>query len=108
LAWEDVTFHVGDKTILAGVSGAIAGGSVCAILGPSGAGKSSLLNVLAGRSASRGATKVSAYVSVDGKAVDPVAFRRNVAYVMQVSVGKLASCSVVSSAGWDCLPPASL
>jgi ABC-type multidrug transport system ATPase subunit len=89
LEWQDVSFHVGDKPILSNVSGAIAGGSVCAILGPSGAGKSSLLNVLAGRSASRGPVKVSAYMSVDGKAVNPVTFRRNVAYVMQVRNFKL-------------------
>lgn len=38
-------------------------GKVCAILGPSGAGKSSLLNVLAGRSASTKTVKVEGTVS---------------------------------------------
>jgi len=40
--------------VLSGVTGAIRGGRVAAIMGPSGAGKTSLLNVLAGRT-SRGA-----------------------------------------------------
>lgn len=83
LTWRDVNFEVGSKKILDNVSGGVSGGTVCAILGPSGAGKSSLLNVLAGRSASRGATRVSAYVEVQGVEVDPVEFKRNVAYVMQ-------------------------
>jgi len=83
LAFENVNFDVGDKSILKNVSGSVEGGSVCAIFGPSGAGKSSLLNVLAGRSSSRGKNKVSAHVEVGGMVVDPVAFRRNVAYVMQ-------------------------
>ncbi len=38
-------------------------GTVCAIMGPSGAGKSSLLNVLAGRSSSGGATSIEGMVS---------------------------------------------
>jgi len=83
LEWEDVSFHVGETPILDKVSGSVAGGSVCAILGPSGAGKSSLLNVLAGRNSTRGKIKVTAYVEVGGQPVDPVSFRRNVAYVMQ-------------------------
>lgn len=52
-------------------------------MGPSGAGKSSLLNVLAGRSSSRGNVKISGTVTVGGKKIDPVAFRKNIAYVMQ-------------------------
>lgn len=64
LSWENVNFRVGSKKILDGVAGSVVGGSVCAILGPSGAGKSSLLNVLAGRSASRGSTEIGAYVEV--------------------------------------------
>lgn len=64
---------------------AITHSQVCAILGPSGAGKSSLLNVLAGRSSSRvtAGIDIKARMYVDGQLVNPVAFRRNVAYVMQ-------------------------
>jgi ABC-type multidrug transport system ATPase subunit len=58
-------------------------GRVCAILGPSGSGKSSLLNVLAGRSASSGPVRITGHVKVDGQAIDPVKFRKNIAYVMQ-------------------------
>lgn len=58
-------------------------GSVAAILGPSGAGKSSLLNVLAGRSASGGDVRISGAVKVGGREINPVQFRRNIAYVMQ-------------------------
>jgi ABC-type multidrug transport system ATPase subunit len=42
-----------------------------------------LLNVLAGRSASAPGIDVSGDVTVDGVPVDPVAYRRNIAYVMQ-------------------------
>lgn len=52
-------------------------------MGPSGAGKSSLLNVLAGRSASAKGINISGSVYVGGKPINPVQFRRNIAYVMQ-------------------------
>jgi ABC-type multidrug transport system ATPase subunit len=48
-----------------------------------GSGKSSLLNVLAGRSASAPGIEVSGDVTVEGVPIDPVAYRRNIAYVMQ-------------------------
>ena len=69
LAWRDVDFTVNKGTdsetmILKGVSGEFSG--MCAIMGPSGAGKSSLLNVLAGRSATNGGVEVKAEVTIDG------------------------------------------
>lgn len=48
-----------------------------------GSGKSSLLNVLAGRSASAPGIEINGVVKVDGVEIDPVAYRRNIAYVMQ-------------------------
>lgn len=83
ISWVDVDFKVGEKSILSKSYGSVPAGSVCAIMGPSGAGKSSLLNVLAGRSASGGNTKVSGLVTVAGKRINPVQFKQQIAYVMQ-------------------------
>jgi ABC-type multidrug transport system ATPase subunit len=58
-------------------------GQVAAIVGPSGSGKSSLLNALAGRSASGGNIRISGAVKVGDREINPVQFRRNIAYVMQ-------------------------
>lgn len=52
-------------------------------MGPSGAGKSSLLNVLAGRSSPGAGITIEGKVTVGGKVINPVAFRKNIAYVMQ-------------------------
>jgi len=48
-----------------------------------GSGKSSLLNVLAGRSASTTGIKIEGCVKVAGQEINPVSFRKNIAYVMQ-------------------------
>ena len=61
----------------------VVSGQVCAIMGPSGAGKSSLLNVLAGRSAAADNITISGNVYVGGAPINPVNFRKNIAYVMQ-------------------------
>jgi ABC-type multidrug transport system ATPase subunit len=42
-----------------------------------------MLNVLAGRSASSGATVVEGIVKVGTQVINPVVFRKNIAYVMQ-------------------------
>jgi ABC-type multidrug transport system ATPase subunit len=52
-------------------------------MGPSGAGKSSLLNVLAGRSSSAAGITIEGKITVGGKVINPVTFRKNIAYVMQ-------------------------
>jgi ABC-type multidrug transport system ATPase subunit/ABC-type multidrug transport system permease subunit len=83
ITWSNVSFNVRDTPILHNVHGTARSGEVVAIMGPSGAGKSSLLNVLAGRSASGGHTQVRGTVMVDGKVINPVAYRKNIAYVMQ-------------------------
>lgn len=83
LSWDNLRFIAGETVILDSVSGSLPSGGITAILGPSGAGKSSLLNVLAGRSATRGSTRITGSVLFDGVIIDPVNFRRNISYVMQ-------------------------
>ena len=83
IAWCNVNFKVGEKTILYSCYGNVPAGTVCAILGPSGSGKSSLLNVLAGRSASAAGIFVEGTVTVANHVIDPVSFRQHIAYVMQ-------------------------
>lgn len=83
IAWSDVSFKVGEKLILNNCYGSVPAGSVCAILGPSGSGKSSLLNVLAGRSASAPGIVVAGTVTVANRKINPVEFRQRIAYVMQ-------------------------
>lgn len=84
MSWNDLNFVVNDeKNVLDNVSGGVKSGEVCAIMGPSGSGKSSLLNVLAGRSATGGAVKISGNVKVGGNKINPVEFRTQIAYVMQ-------------------------
>jgi len=83
IEWSDVSFTVGQHQILKNCWGKVEAGEIMAIMGPSGSGKSSLLNVLAGRSASRIGVKVEGNVKVAGQEINPVAFRRNIAYVMQ-------------------------
>lgn len=83
IKWDSVNFTIGDKVILKECWGQVQAKQVCAIMGPSGAGKSSLLNVLAGRSAAAQGIAISGNVYVAGAPINPVLFRRNIAYVMQ-------------------------
>lgn len=54
-------------------------------MGPSGAGKTSLLNILAGRAASRGRIKLDADVRLNNFSVDPtnIKVRKHIAFVAQ-------------------------
>eukprot|EP01059_Diplonema_ambulator_P024702 TRINITY_DN40_c0_g1_i2.p1 TRINITY_DN40_c0_g1~~TRINITY_DN40_c0_g1_i2.p1 ORF type:complete len:618 (+),score=225.77 TRINITY_DN40_c0_g1_i2:145-1998(+) len=85
LRWQNLTFEVPidknqKKTILHDVSGELRPGQLTAIMGPSGAGKSTMMNVLAGRAPYGNA---SGTVTMNGEAVDPVTYRKKLAYVMQ-------------------------
>ena len=71
------------KHILSEVHGHVNAGEVMAVLGPSGSGKSSMLNVLAGRMAPSSSMHLRGHVAVDGQPVNPIKFRKNMAYVMQ-------------------------
>jgi ABC-type transporter Mla maintaining outer membrane lipid asymmetry ATPase subunit MlaF len=83
VVWKHINFLVGEKKILDECWGNVPAGTVCAIMGPSGAGKSSLLNVLAGRSASAANIKITGNVHVAGHKINPIKFRERIAYVMQ-------------------------
>lgn len=83
IEWEDVSFKVGNNVILNKVWGKVNAGNLMCIMGPSGSGKSSLLNVLAGRSASTTGITIEGTVKVAGQEINPVSFRKNIAYVMQ-------------------------
>jgi ABC-type multidrug transport system ATPase subunit len=54
-------------------------------MGPSGAGKTSLLNILAGRAASRGNINIEAEIRLDNYEVDPkdIEVRKHIAFVAQ-------------------------
>jgi ABC-type multidrug transport system ATPase subunit len=83
LSWSDVQFTVGKKHILRGCSGTIRPGDLCAIMGPSGAGKSTLMNILAGRTRTTGGNVVKGTIKANGRIINPIQFRKNIAYVLQ-------------------------
>lgn len=103
LKWNSVCYSIHNKSILSNAWGEVSSGKICAIMGPSGAGKSSLLNVLAGRCgkliyyyfaiilyfifmilvAPSSGVHISGKFSVGNKEINPVTFRKNIAYVMQ-------------------------
>mmetsp|Transcript_14078 Transcript_14078/g.37882 ORF Transcript_14078/g.37882 Transcript_14078/m.37882 type:complete len:607 (+) Transcript_14078:4515-6335(+) len=83
LAFEGITFAVGEQDILKPMSARVDAGEVVAIIGPSGAGKTSLLNILAGRVTSDSKKRISGRLTLDGKPIDPLELRPRVAYVMQ-------------------------
>ncbi|CAK9102847.1 ATP-binding cassette sub-family G member 4 [Durusdinium trenchii] len=83
LRWENVYFAVGGRDILKRVDGQVGHNQLCALMGPSGAGKSSLLNTLAGRMSSSKNKELDGSMYVNDEKVNPIKFRRHVAYVLQ-------------------------
>ncbi|GBG24598.1 ABC transporter G family member 9 [Hondaea fermentalgiana] len=83
LEWEDVYLQIKGRDILKRISGKVGSHELMALIGASGAGKSSLMNVLAGRISGTGKKVVSGNVYVNGAPVNPIRYRKNVAYVLQ-------------------------
>jgi len=91
LTWTSVNMTVegkageGDKNLLTDVWGEVPPKEITAIMGPSGAGKTSLLNILAGRTRTKGKLKVTGDVRLNNYAVDPTSLevRKQIAFVAQ-------------------------
>eukprot|EP00441_Pelagodinium_beii_P040033 CAMPEP_0197626442 /NCGR_PEP_ID=MMETSP1338-20131121/5408_1 /TAXON_ID=43686 ORGANISM="Pelagodinium beii, Strain RCC1491" /NCGR_SAMPLE_ID=MMETSP1338 /ASSEMBLY_ACC=CAM_ASM_000754 /LENGTH=636 /DNA_ID=CAMNT_0043196983 /DNA_START=45 /DNA_END=1955 /DNA_ORIENTATION=+ len=89
LEWNDIHYTVkekkADKSILQGLSGHAAPGSLTVILGSSGSGKTSLLSVLADRLLYSNGARLTGKVSVN-REPRPADFRTRCAYVQQLEV----------------------
>ena len=88
LEWRGLSFDVKrgkqDLQILHNNWGTLPGSTLTALLGVSGSGKSSILNILSGRMGQKSKNIfIDAEIRVDGLLIDPVSYRRNVAFVMQ-------------------------
>ncbi|KZV62382.1 hypothetical protein PENSPDRAFT_591484 [Peniophora sp. CONT] len=80
LQFVDVSYQLGGRTILDGITGSVHPGQVMAIMGASGAGKSTFLDILA-RKNKRGI--VTGSTLVNGRVVDDDEFRNVVGFVDQ-------------------------
>ncbi|CAL9498461.1 Iron import ATP-binding_permease protein IrtB [Actinosynnema sp. ALI-1.44] len=81
IAFEDVTFRHGERTVVEGLSLSVPEGGRLAVVGPSGAGKSTLLHLLARfHDVAAGAVRVG---GVDVRAIDPEVLMGKVAIVFQ-------------------------
>jgi len=92
LTWRNVNMKLKGKkknemtrTLLDDVWGEVPKKEITAIMGPSGSGKTSLLNILAGRTVSKGNLKVEADVRLDNVTCDPssIDVRKQIAFVAQ-------------------------
>lgn len=80
LHFSNITYTLGDRTILHNIIGCVKPGQVMAIMGASGAGKSTFLDILA-RKNKRG--DVRGTTLVNGREVDDAEFKKVVGYVDQ-------------------------
>ena len=80
LHFSDISYTLGNRKILDGISGCVKPGQVMAIMGASGAGKSTFLDILA-RKDKRGT--VTGTTLVNGREVSDSEFRKVVGYVDQ-------------------------
>lgn len=92
LVWRNVNMKLTgngkgktDRKLLEGVWGEVPPRQTTAVMGPSGAGKSSLLNILSGRSQTRGRIVIESDVRLNNYTVDPtsMAVRKSIAFVAQ-------------------------
>ena len=84
IRFTDLTYRVGDYTILGGVSGCFKPGRVTCIFGGSGAGKTSLLQVLLGRPSA--GSVISGDVTVNGRALPLSTFAPVLGFVPQADI----------------------
>jgi len=80
LHFSDISYTLGNRKILDGISGRVKPGQVMAIMGASGAGKSTFLDILA-RKDKRGT--VAGTTLVNGREVSDSEFKKVVGYVDQ-------------------------
>lgn len=80
LHFSDISYTLGGRTILDGISGAARPGQLMAIMGASGAGKSTFLDILA-RKGKRGV--VGGRVLVNGRDVPDADFKKVMGFVDQ-------------------------
>jgi len=91
LLWRNINMTLAgakgepDRKLLDNVWGEVPAKETTAVMGPSGAGKTSLLNILAGRAASRGRVTIESDVRLNNYSVDPtnIRVRKQIAFVAQ-------------------------
>ena len=80
LHFSDISYTLGTRTILSGITGCVKPGQVLAIMGASGAGKTTFLDILARRS-KKGV--VDGSIRVNGREVNDGEFKRFAGFVDQ-------------------------
>ncbi|CAG8596413.1 4749_t:CDS:10 [Funneliformis mosseae] len=80
LLFRDISYYVGDKSVLHSIHGLVKPGEVMAIMGGSGAGKTSFLDILARKNK---AGRIKGEILVNGRIVEDVEFKNVVGYVDQ-------------------------